>query len=55
MPFAFKNARFEWVDFRGGLGAEAQEESSLSSFYNNALHEKMRAENGCSLGRERYN
>jgi len=39
---------FEWVDFRGGLGVEAQEESSLSIFYNNALREKMRAEIGYS-------
>jgi len=48
IPFEFKNARFERVDFRGGLGVEAQEESSLSSFYNDALREKMRAENGYS-------
>ncbi|MEE9397363.1 MAG: DUF2380 domain-containing protein [Methylococcales bacterium] len=44
IPFAFKNTRFEPVDFRGGLDVEVQEESSLSSFYNDALHEKMRAE-----------
>jgi len=38
IPFAFKNARFECVDFRGGLGGEPQEESFLSSFYDDVLH-----------------
>ncbi len=42
IPFAFKNAHFEWVDFCEGLGVEPQEESSLSRFYNDALREKMK-------------
>ncbi len=48
IPFAFKNARFEWVDFRGGLGVKVKEELSLSSLCKVVRREKMRAENGYS-------
>ena len=54
IPFAFKNARFELVDFCEGLGVELQEESSLSRFYNDAFCEKMCDENGYSWAREVY-
>ena len=52
IPFTFKNARFERVYFGEGLGVELQEESSLSRFYNDALCEKMDAENGYSWAQE---
>ncbi len=39
VPFAFKNARIEWVDFCEALDIEPQEESSLSRFYNDVLRE----------------
>ncbi|MEE9396120.1 MAG: hypothetical protein V3V31_03815 [Methylococcales bacterium] len=52
IPFAFKNACFEWVDFRGELGAEPQKESTLARFYYDALREKMPAENEYSWTRE---
>ncbi len=54
IPFAFKNARFEWMCFREGLGVELQEETSPPRFYNDLLREKMRAENGYSWVREVY-